>query len=132
MRNTHINPQKLLVILVAALCITLFGCKAGDDSMEVTPPKRPANVPEEAIWSGGADGGAFIHITKSKDTPDNVYTAEIYFDTTGETWYRGRLLLESSENHSFDFKNENVYSGWDGDTLYLRDGRALKAIDPVK
>jgi hypothetical protein len=132
MRISYTELKKLLLILVATLCLNSFGCNASDEAMSAAPPERPANVPKEAIWSGGKDGGVFIYISKSKDAQDNIYTAEIYFDTTGEVWYKGRLLLESSENKKFDPKDKNVLSGWDGDTLYLRDGRTLKAIDPIK
>jgi hypothetical protein len=131
-RKIQSNSNKLLLILVATLCINSFGCNATNESMSAAPPKRPANVPKEAIWSGGKDGGVFICITKSKDAPDNIYNAEIYFDTNGEVWYKGRLLLEPSENQNIDSKDKNAYAGWDGDTLYLRDGRTLKALDAIK
>ena len=132
MRTLQINSQKAVAVLIVFLFINSLGCKSRKNSMAVTPQKRPANVPKEAIWCGGADGGAFIRVTKIKNDPEKIYAAEIYFDTTGEVWYRGKLILESSENPNFDFTNANVYSGWDGDILYLRDGRMLRAIDPVK
>ncbi len=126
------DSSRIYIVLMLIFCINLIGCEASNDNVEITPPARPANVPKEAIWSGGMDGGVFIYIKKSENAPSNIYSAEIYYDTTGEIWYKGRLSLEASENKIFDFNDKDVYAGWDGDTLYLRDGRMLKAIDSIE
>jgi hypothetical protein len=33
---------------------------------------------------------------------------------------------------NFDYNDADVFSGWDGDTLYLRDGRKLIAMDQIE
>lgn len=128
----RIYISRLSICFMIIFIIVLMGCEITRDNVELKPPKKPAGVPKEAIWSGGLDGGVFILIKKDKNSPPNIYLAEIYFDSTGEIWYKGRMSMEPSEKPSFDYKNKEVYSGWDGDILYLRDGRMLKAIDPKK
>lgn len=113
------------------LSIMACGCMENSNS-NVKQPKKPPNVPKEAVWSGGVDGGVFVYIRKEENSPPNIYSAKIFYDTTGEIWYEGRLSLEPPENPIFDYKSDEAFSGWDGDTLYLRDGRKLTAIDPVE
>lgn len=120
---------KFFAIPILVIFAFLVGCESSRDNYQIKPPKKPINVPKEAIWSGGVDGGVFIVVQKKKNSFPNIYFAEIYFDSTGEIWYKGRLSIEPSDNPIFEYNNKDVYSGWDGDTLYLRDGRILKAID---
>jgi hypothetical protein len=112
-------------ILVLSFSMLLFACEAQDTSLE--PPPRPDGVPKEALWVGGADGGVFLVLEKTAEP--QTFSAEIYFDQSGELWYKGRLKLEPGSSVDFDYKNAATFSAWDGDTLYLSDGRQLKAID---
>jgi hypothetical protein len=114
---------------IALFAVALIGCGASKDNSLAAPQPRPANVPREAVWLGGSDGGVFVRIKQDKVDPSNIYSAEIYFGSTGEVWYKGRLSMKPSEKPKFDYKNVDSYAGWDGDTLYLKDGRVLKAID---
>jgi hypothetical protein len=117
------------IIFACVIVAVLTGCEVSQKKASINPPNKPANVPQEAVWSGGANGGAFIYLRKNNDSPPHIYSAEIYYDSTGEIWYKGQLKIEPVDNPQFDWKNKDVYSGWDGDTLYLKDGRLLKAID---
>jgi hypothetical protein len=125
------NTFKFSAIPILILCVILIGCEFIKGSAAIKPPQKPPNVPKEAIWSGGVDGGVFILVQKDKNSPANIYFADIYYDSTGEIWYKGRLSIDPLEKPDFDYRNKEVYSGWDGDTLYLKDGRILKAIDTV-
>jgi hypothetical protein len=49
--------QQCALLTLASFCC--IGC--GDGRLE--PAKRPANVPETAVWAGGADGGAYVLCT---------------------------------------------------------------------
>ncbi len=45
------------------------------------PPDKPKNVPIEAVWSGGCDGGDWIELVEIKK---NAYRFRIYQDWNGE------------------------------------------------
>lgn len=127
------TSKSILRFLVYSFLFSLisYGCMENLNS-NAKQPKKPPNVPKEAVWSGGVDGGVFIYIRKEENSPPNIYVAKIFYDSTGDIWYEGRLSVEPPEDPIFDYKSDKVFSGWDGDTLYLRDGRKLTAIDPVE
>ena len=45
-------------------------------------PKRHADVPDEAVWYGGEDGGSWITVDKGKTV--NSYKIKVFNDFTGE------------------------------------------------
>jgi hypothetical protein len=84
---------------------------------------RPASVPTKAIWAGGVDGGSFILLEPSKKA--NQYVAKIYDDSVGEVIFDGMLVVDQQNATPLDVRNPKTFSFWDGDTLYLTDGRSL-------
>lgn len=107
------------VLLVLLLVFSLVAC----DSTDTYGPKiKPSNIPDTAFWVGGADGGAYIEIKPNKEVR-NKYYAKIYFDSTGEIWYEGWLIYSGKE--TLNINDKNIYSLWDGDTLYLVDNKFL-------
>lgn len=115
-----------LIFIVPTLLVSINGCEniIGEDKTRV----RPNSVPANALWVGGIDGGVYIVITKSVGDKPHIYNAIIYHKI-GSIDYKGRLAINSIEAPVFDYKNSDSYSAWDGDTLYLRDARYLKAVD---
>lgn len=99
------------LVLVAAL---LVACTS-----EVEPPKRGAAIPPEAVWVGGADGGAWILCREDGD--QNSCT--IYHDNTGEVWVRGNFVLQGSTRGVST--QELRYDFFDGERIGLLDGRVL-------
>ena len=119
--------KHLLAIMCFWFALLVASCGNGSTGM-VAEPKRPQNVPAKAIWVGGPDGGVFVVIEKRKETEPHVYYAEIYYES-GELWYKGGLALEPPRAPFPDPKQHELLSGWDGDALYLVDGRVLRPID---
>lgn len=105
------------------LCIVLFGCSP--DPGVVLPPDRPKNVPSDAIWVGGLDGGVFLDLKKISD---QVAQGTVYTDL-GDIFYRGRLEITEGQI-DFPLNSMLAYQGWDGENMMLRDGRLLASIDP--
>jgi hypothetical protein len=110
------------VALVLAGTITCT-CKVGRVDSDPEPPVRPASVPTKAIWAGGVDGGSFILLEPSKKA--NQYVAKIYDDSVGEVIFDGMLVVDQQNATPLDVRNPKTFSFWDGDTLYLTDGRSL-------
>lgn len=111
-------------VLLGSL-LFLMSCDQGQMAEE--EPARPASVPINALWVGGVDGGVYVVVRKLEGDGPNIYDAEIYH-SVGEIDYKGKLSINSEENTEFDYTQKDSYSGWDGDTLYLRDGRQLKIV----
>jgi hypothetical protein len=108
------------------------GCSNKNESvMSRSPEEMPANVPKDAVWVGGADGGVYVSVTKPVDTAPDIYRAHIFHEN-GESWYQGEIVLTPQGSKPLILHDENQFSGWDGDTLYLSDGRYLKSKEPVK
>lgn len=118
------SRSQYLFILILLICL---GCYSDHSSVSNDYKTRPKNIPESAIWVGGADGGVYVLVSEvSKNR--NVYFGKVFHEN-GNVWYKGRLIL-SPKNSSppGNLIDENLYTGWDGDTLYLKNGSVLKTI----
>lgn len=93
-----VNKKRISVSLVI-ICSIIIGAFIGVylwfENLEVwTPPIKPQNVPEDAVWVGGYDGGCFVRIeSEYTDTTHFV----IYFDSDGEIWYDGLFSCDKSD-----------------------------------
>jgi hypothetical protein len=83
-------------------------------------------VPAKAIWAGGVDGGDFILLSPAKAA--GTYSAKIYNDHSGDLDFTGDLRLTAPSEAPIDVNDPKIYSGWDGQTLHLRDGRSLTPV----
>jgi hypothetical protein len=114
----------ILRILLMAVVLALVGCRGSS-----SPPPRPAAVPAHAIWVGGTDGGVFLVFDKKAGNPKRIYDAVIYYQDSGDIWFKGKLQLSApGEIEPRSYRDTKFFSGWDGDTLYLVDGRYLTAM----
>lgn len=115
--------------LLFGLCfaVLLVGVLSGCQDSSANP-ERPANVPIGAFWVGGMEGGVFVELAKSQGDPPDLYRGAIYYERSGEIWFKGRFRLEPSGPARIDTNNHLLFDGWDGDALHLTDGRTLKAI----
>ena len=105
------------IILSIAFILFLSAC---EPQSSYEPESRPSSVPEQALWIGGADGGIYLEISK---TSDSTYYSKIYFDSTGEIWFEGNLTYEG--NKALEITNPEIFSFWDGDSLYLVNNEKL-------
>jgi hypothetical protein len=112
-----------LAVLLAA-CV-LVGC-----STEVGEPARPAGVPADALWVGGVDGGVFVKVARATSGETGRFSGAIYYEHSGDPWYRGDFTLEPPGSGRVEVGRADTYSGWDGTSLLLRDGRRLVAVAP--
>ncbi len=93
-------------ILSILIFLIVFSC---------TPEERekPSNVPKDAIWKGGADGGCWILF---KTVKDNSVEAIIYFEH-GEVWDKG--VFKKVGNCNIEKTNiiEEI-GGFNGESLF--------------
>jgi len=115
----------LYATLLIMLCFVGFGIFIYQN-VEVSSelPLKPDNIPEKALWVGGADGGVYVLVKKDESDNKALYDAKIYY-SEGSVSYAGKLVINTPNNPLYDYQDISSYSGWDGDTLYLRDGRLL-------
>lgn len=86
---------------------------------------RPSNVPKEAIWVGGADGGIFLTCLRHEKYP-YIYLCKIYNDFTGEIEAEGAFVVSKPGDTYIELNDKDLFNSWDGDYIYLRDGRRLE------
>ncbi len=98
------------------------GC---DVDVYIDEPERPISIPKTSLWVGGPDGGVFVFITRPDKPDKNIYYAEIYY-ASSDAAYKGFMRVHPANSGDIDLNKKESFSGWDGDTLYLRDGRYLK------
>ena len=92
----------------------------------VHPPAKPKGVPNEAVWAGGPDGGAFVFC--DVDSTKNVNHCNVWNDSNGQLVESGeyRLLKEGRAAE----KSELVYSWADGaGWIGLKQGLVLDNLD---
>ncbi len=98
----------------------LFGCKQA--------PKRPEGVPASAVWSGGADGGAFFDCAPSRSGEPNPCT--VYNDGTGDIYMSGRFVIQGQKRGAT--ADELEYGGADGNRIYLKRSLTLAPLPPQR
>jgi hypothetical protein len=122
---SRLKPRLAITVGLAVAFVAL-SCKIRQVETEPEPPPRPKGVPERAIWAGGLDGGSFI-VLESTSVP-NRYSAAVYDENTGEVVFKGTLSLDMRPGERINVKDPKILDTWDGDTLYLTDGRSLSPV----
>ena len=125
MKSLH--PPFAFALLALATIAPCLACSVHPVAAEREPPPRPSAVPHAAVWAGGVDGGAFI-LLESTALPAR-YAGTIYDDVRGEVIYRGALWMKGPRGARIDVADPKAFSAWDGETLYLRDGRTLDGFE---
>ncbi|MBM7114200.1 hypothetical protein [Archangium primigenium] len=112
---------------ILVLCIaSSSGCTC---TSSPTAPTRPAGVPADAFWNGGLDGGVFVRVRQKARKPRPVYDVTIYNEYTGEVWFQGPMTLSApGELEARVLGDAAFFNGWDGERLFLRDGRFLAPL----
>jgi hypothetical protein len=104
--------------------ILLIGCYRAFNLPTILndQPKRPDNLPNEAFWSGGMDGGAWFVINPQKVAPD-IWQIKIYSDD-GQPWVRGNFWWKSAKN----IKTSLPISGFDGHIILLESNEEMLPV----
>ncbi|WP_373047447.1 hypothetical protein [Vulgatibacter sp.] len=89
-----------------ALACTWAGCK-----LQPAVPDRPATVPAEAVWRGGAEGGAWIHCEPALRCT--------VWQEDGSVAQRGRFVRGGGGTGAA------LPEGWSGDAILLEGGGQL-------
>ncbi|MCF6236042.1 MAG: hypothetical protein L3J70_06665 [Gammaproteobacteria bacterium] len=118
----------LSLLLIITLSIFLSRDYISQIEISAVIPPKPANIPQNALWVGGPDGGMYVLVQKSNEDNSAIYNAEIYH-SSGSVSYKGKLVINSPDNPQFNYNDVNSYSLWDGDTLFLLDGRQLTIVN---
>jgi hypothetical protein len=113
---------------VAALAVA--GCQKDG------APDRPKSVPPDAVWAGGADGGAWIHCAAVRQGKPGRFFCKLFDDQAGKAWASGRFLLEATGSQGpaaalaaaatmtvDDLRDR--YDAFDGERILLDGGFAL-------
>ncbi len=85
--------------------------------------------PDGSWWLGGDDGGVFIDIKDDDNPDDRIFVGTIYFDADKTIWYQGPLRLVG--NIEFAVDDRDLYLGWDGERLHLKESSYLETVNPI-
>ncbi|WP_324171794.1 hypothetical protein [Sulfurimonas sp.] len=121
----NINKLKKNILLLI-ISLFFFGCDIQIGQFHDENATRHENIPKSAMWIGGLDGGVYIDIKKLPIDEKTIYRATVFYES-GSIDYNGTLKINLL-GKNFNYSDVNAYSGWDGDTLYLRDGRFLQVV----
>jgi len=93
---------------------SLVGC----GSKSTMTHSRPQNVPADAWWSGGPDGGAWIQLQEVRETD---FTATI-FDDGGSTWAAGQFIATAKPSQPLtqEWLRRNL-TDFDGRQIFVRN-----------
>lgn len=127
-----INDNNRLVLLFSLSAVMLVTACCGIITNLV--PERPTNVPPEAVWSGGVDGGSWI-LCSPLDERRIRYACKTYNDFNGTMSSDGEYILMrigwnaekqcATYTEVNEFIGELNYNGFDGRTIRLRDSLGL-------
>lgn len=111
--------------MAVALAWSFIGCR---QRPRLAPTVRPHGVPEDAVWAGGADGGAYIRCSVDKTHDYNVCT--VWNDFTGESSGPAAYRLEPQGRPAAE--QELSFLGAANATIYLKGGLTLTRVEEFK
>lgn len=118
----------VIICTVFAIFLVLNPPEITFEEVVTTAPSKPKSVPENAFWVGGIDGGSFILISE-KVNADNVFSAQIYNDYTGDLEYSGMLKYLGVIKDEKLLTDPTFYQGWDGEKLHLANGEYMSMYE---
>lgn len=101
--------------------VAIMGCRSNW-------PQRPTKVPENAIWAGGPDGGAWISCKLATKEPFIEYDCQIY-DENGTLCADGAYILATINKTPItgiaNFRSINSFNAYDGENIYITSKKML-------
>jgi hypothetical protein len=117
-----VNHVKVLIwIGTFFLMLNLLACR---QPASLEPKTRPSGVPGDAVWAGGADGGAYVRCTA--DVIHDVNLCTVWNDYTGGSIGPGKYRLEK-ENRAATVSELRI-TGAVNEFIYLQGGLVLKRL----
>lgn len=112
-------------LIIIATILTLFSCSADHD--KVKPQERPKNIPEQAFWVGGTDGGNWYVVEHVHNHKNNAFI-KVYNDTDGSLIASKRFVLVCPiDNQQLIDNLQEQINGYDGEKILLRSSNNKKA-----
>ena len=104
-----------IAVLLAASCI----------GERVVPRERPTEVPSDASWAGGADGGSWIRCEVREARQANYCT--VYHENSGDIIAEGWFVLRDTGRAAP--LADLTYSAFDGYEIHLEGGDVLTPVE---
>ena len=123
-RQRSLSKQLTIRCLGTAACAATFylaGCSRC--SQQAGPPARAHGIPQDAVWAGGVDGGAWIacRVIGRRQADCAIY------------WENGDLDYEGSFESTVDLGNDALlYDFYSGDSIGLLPSGRLNAKMPAE
>ena len=93
-----------------------------------TPPLRPSQVPQSAVWSGGAEGGAWYDC--SVDLERNINVCAVYSEADGKLAFKASYRLKNANRAaSSEELKDPVIDVLNGNCIYLAGQKTLVAVE---
>ena len=121
--NSFIKESYLLCVLVIGCLVVAMNLSACRNSPTLEPNHRPAGVPNDAMWVGGADGGAYVRC--GIDTTRNVNPCSVWSDYTGQLVESGDYELVKKHRAATEAELHVTFPDFGG-RIYLQGGLVLK------
>jgi hypothetical protein len=122
LRQFLMRPASLISVGVFVLVLNLCGCR---QPASPEPKIRPAGVPRDALWVGGADGGAYVRC--SVDVAHNVNPCSVWNDYTGQLVESGNYRLLKEDRAAKESELHIAFPDFAG-LIYLEGGLVLKRL----
>lgn len=125
--------RKVVLVVLSLVLISLVIFFLTHNSA-VTAPDRVSNIPKEARWIGGSDGGNWFEIVQTLE--EGKFRIKIYNENTGETEEDATFVLnQDCEATSLDASTLlNNIESYDGTRIILaipKDGYRC-SLNPIK
>ena len=109
--------NRILLLAVVAVAVSCGYRKV--------PPDRPTNVPAQAVWAGGLDGGSFVHC--EVDSSRDVNKCTVYNEDTGQVMEQGDFRLKTEGRAARVEELKYTWADWGG-MIGLADGQTLQRV----
>jgi hypothetical protein len=130
LKIAQMNRRNKIIAVLMLFVLNIVSCI----NNKPMPPQRKGNIPSNATWHGGQDGGCWIEITSASN--DSLYTLNIYNDETGEYENGGvfKICSVCSEVNLTTSNLSMLIDSYDGEKVFLKQevGKRSCVLEKVK
>ncbi len=119
-----LRVNKALFAGLGVLALLFVECGCGP-AAPLKPRTRPELVPSDALWVGGADGGAYVLC--AVDAAHNVNPCNVWNDQTGQLVESGNYQLRDEGRAATKSELRISFPDFNG-LIYLSGGLVLKHV----